>query len=125
MMTFSGVLSLLAGAGFLLIGIAAIARPAVLSHLYGLYVHDKNGHGFVRATGARDVAFGVLLIAFSFTSPTALLVTLLVGAALALSDFLIVWRTNGSFEPVLHSHLFGGALLLAIATIVATSALSR
>ncbi len=120
-MSLGIVLSILAGAGLLLIGIAALARPAVLSHLYGLYVHEKNGHGFVRATGARDVAFGILLIAFAFTSPPALLVTLLVGAALALSDFLIVWRSNGTFEPVLYSHLFGLAVLLAIATIVGMS----
>ncbi len=120
-MTFGIILSLLAGAGFLFIGMAAIARPAILSHLYGLYVHEKNGRGFVRATGVRDAALGILLIAFAFVSPRALLVTLLVGAALALSDFLIVWRSNGTLEPVLYSHLFGLAVLLAIATFVGMS----
>jgi len=120
-MTIGMDLSILAGAGFLLIGIAALARPSELSHLYGLYVHEKNGHGFVRATGARDAAFGILLIVFAFTSPLALLFTLSVGAALALSDFLIVWRSNGTFEPVLYSHLFGLVVLLAIATFVGMS----
>ncbi|MFN2527253.1 MAG: DUF4267 domain-containing protein [Candidatus Baltobacteraceae bacterium] len=120
-MSLGIVLSILAGAGFLLIGMAALARPAILSHLYGLYVHEKNGRGFVRATGTRDAAFGILLIAFAFISPHALLVTLLVGAALALCDFLIVWRSNGTFEPVLYSHLFGLGVLLAIATFVGMS----
>ena len=124
-MTFGNVLSLIAGAGFLLIGIAALARPAILSHLYGLYVHEKNGHGFVRATGARDAAFGILLIVFAFTSPLALFVTLLTGAALALADFAIVWRSNGTFEPVLYSHLFGLVLLGGLATFVGMSTLAR
>jgi len=125
MVTFGNVLSLIAGAGFLLIGIAALAQPAVLSHLYGLYVHEKNGRGFVRATGARDAAFGALLIVFALTSPAALLVTLLAGAALALADFLIVWRSNGTFEPVLYAHIFGLAVLLGIATFVGMYTLSR
>ena len=125
MTTLANVLSILAGAGFLLIGIAAIAQPAILSHLYGLYVHEKNGRGFVRATGARDAALGALLIAFSFTSPIGVLTTLLAGAVVALADFFIVWRTSTAVERVLFAHLFGLVALAVTATIVGMSLLAH
>ncbi|MDQ6931200.1 MAG: DUF4267 domain-containing protein [Candidatus Eremiobacteraeota bacterium] len=121
-----GVLSFLAGAGFLIIGLAAIVRPEILSHLYGLYVHELNGRGFVRATGVRDVAFGALLCIFSVVLPQALFVVLLVGAFIALADFLTVALTNRRFElPFLGGHIFGLVGLVVIATIVGMSNLSR
>lgn len=126
-MTTIGVnLSAIIGAAFIAIGILAVLRPAALSHLYGLYVHEKNGRGFVRATGIRDVAFGVLLIYFAYQIQGALAATLAVGAGIAISDFLTVWRTSGRFElPFLGGHIAGAILLAGTATIVGMSTLSR
>ncbi|GAC1653046.1 MAG: hypothetical protein NVS9B12_02850 [Vulcanimicrobiaceae bacterium] len=126
MTTIALVLTIVAGAGFLLIGIAAMAQPAILSHLYGLYVHETNGRGFVRAAGARDAAFGALLLIFAYRVPEAIVVTLLAGLFLAISDFLTVWRTNGRFElTFLAGHIAGAVLLGCTATIVGMSNLSR
>ena len=126
MTTIGIVLTIAAGAGFLLIGIAAIAQPAILSHFYGLYVHETNGRGFVRATGARDAAFGAILLIFAYRVPEAILVTLFAGVFLAIFDFLTVWRTNGRFEfPFLAGHIAGAILLAGTAIIVGMSNLSR
>ncbi|GAC1355007.1 MAG: hypothetical protein NVSMB31_15340 [Vulcanimicrobiaceae bacterium] len=125
MATIGTILSLAAGAVFFLIGVAALTQPAILSHLYGLYVHERNGRGFVRATGARDVAFGLLVVAFAFFSPLALIVTLAAGAFLGLADFFIVWTGNRRFEPVLWTHVAGCIGLTVIATIVGIGNLSR
>ncbi|MDP9018622.1 MAG: DUF4267 domain-containing protein [Candidatus Eremiobacteraeota bacterium] len=125
MVIIGTVLSIAVGLMFILIGTAALAQPAILSHLYGLYVHERNGRGFVRATGARDVAFGVLIIAFVFLYPGALVVTLGVGACLGLADLLIVWSGNGRFEPLLWTHVIGFLGVALIATIVGIGNLSR
>ena len=120
------VLALLAAIGFLAIGGAALFNPAVLSHLYGTYVHEPNGRAFVRAAGARDIAFGVLLAVFSFGDAHALVATLLTGAAIAAADFLIVLRANRRFEraPLL-GHLAGLISLAALATFVGMTSLPR
>lgn len=120
------VLALLAAFGFLAIGGAALFNPAVLSHLYGTYVHEPNGRAFVRAAGARDIAFGVLLAVFSFGDAHALVATLLAGAAIAAADFIIVLRANRRFErgPLL-GHLAGLISLVALATFVGMTSLPR
>ena len=120
------VLALLAAIGFLAIGAAALFNPAVLSHLYGTYVHEPNGRAFVRAAGARDIAFGVLLAVFSFGDAHALVATLLAGAAIAAADFLIVLRANRRFErgPLL-GHLAGLISLASLATFVGMTSLPR
>ena len=120
------VLALLAAIGFLAIGGAALFNPAELSHLYGTYVHEPNGRAFVRAAGARDIAFGVLLAVFSFGDAHALVATLLAGAAIAAADFIIVLRANRRFErgPLL-GHLAGLISLVALATFVGMTSLPR
>ena len=125
MLAFGTIASIAAGTGFVLIGIAALAKPEILSHLYGLYSHERNGRAFVRAAGVRDVAIGTLLIVFSFTAQPALFATLIAGACIAIADFILVWRTNGTFDPFLYAHLAGAAGFAAIATFVGIAALSR
>ena len=118
MATLGMILSTLAAIGFVLIGIVAIFQPAILSHLFGLYVHEANGRGFVQATGARDLAIGMMMLLFVFRVPAAVAPTFAVGGFLALCDLLIVWRRNGAFSPHLLFHAFGIVFLLGIATIV-------
>lgn len=125
MTLLSFVSPLAAAIGFVLVGIVAVAQPAILSHGFGLYVHERNGRGFVRATGARDAAIGTMLLIFIFRVPGAIVPTLVVGAALALSDFILVWRTNREFDRSLAFHAFGIVFLLATATIVGITNLSR
>ena len=125
MLAFGPIASVAAGIGFVLIGIAALAKPEILSHLYGLYSHERNGRAFVRAAGVRDIAIGALLIVFAFTAPFALFVTLIAGACVAVADFILVWRTNRTFDPMLYSHLAGAAAFAVIATFVGIAALSR
>lgn len=125
MLAFGTIASIAGGIGFLLIGIAAVAKPEILSHLYGLYSHERNGRAFVRAAGVRDIAIGALLIVFGFAEPRALFATLIAGACIAAADFVLVWRTNATFDPFLYSHLAGAAGFAAVATIVGIATLSR
>ena len=125
MATLGTVLSTAAAIGFILIGVFAIAQPAILSHLFGLYVHERNGRGFVQATGARDLAIGMMLLIFIFRVSSAVTPTLAVGALLALCDLLIVWRGNGGFTRHVIFHAFGVVFLLAIAMIVGISTSPR
>ena len=119
MPTLTAALALLAATGFAAIGAAALFNPAVLSHLYGTYVHEPNGRAFVRAAGVRDLAFGALLAFFSRGDARALVATLLAGAAIAAGDFIIALRANRRFErgPLL-GHLAGLISLAAFATFV-------
>ncbi len=119
-------LTIAAGCTFVIVGAAALYAPAVLSHLYGLYTHERNGRGFVRATGARDLVLGGLLAYFAFSGQTGGTLALLIGGtALALADFAIVWRSNGRFERVLYVHLAGAAGLALLATFVGIGRPSR
>lgn len=121
------IFSWLAAAGFMAIGGAALLRPAILSHLYGTYVHEPNGRAFVRAAGARDIAFGILTAAMTIASNAAGLQTaLMCGALIAAADFLIVLRANRSVERIpLSGHLAGFVFLSAAATFVGMAHLAR
>lgn len=126
MTLLASVLPILAGAGFILIGTAAIFHPAVLSHLYGTYVHEPNGRAFVRAAGVRDVAFGILILALALDGSSALRMALIIAAVIALGDFTIVLKANKAFERgPLMGHLAGFAFLILSATFVGMANLSR
>ena len=126
MTAIASVFAFTAGAGFILIGTAALIAPAILSHLYGAYVHERRGHAFVRATGARDIAFGILVLAFAAQSqPAALFWTLATGVLIAAADFVVVWSVNRRWENELAGHAAGFVFLAVAATFVGIGGLTR
>jgi ABC-type Fe3+ transport system permease subunit len=77
----------------LLVGIYALVAPQPLARGYGLPAEGHDAHGFVRATGIRDVAFGVALGATAYFRFLPLLIVLVVvGIGVSIADLWIVWH---------------------------------
>ncbi len=73
------------------VGLYAIFAPHPLARGYGVPVDGHQGAGFVRATGIRDVAFGVALGATAYFHMLALLIVLAVtGIAVSIFDLWVV-----------------------------------
>ncbi len=73
------------------VGIYAMLAPHPLARRYGVTAHTPDAAAFVRATGIRDVALGVVLGATAYVRFLPLLVVLAVaGIAVSIVDFLIV-----------------------------------
>ncbi|HEY6449904.1 MAG TPA: DUF4267 domain-containing protein [Candidatus Cybelea sp.] len=75
------------------VGIHAILAPHPLARRYGVTAHTPDAAAFVRATGIRDIALGVVLGATAYVRFLPLLMVLAVaGIAVSIADFLIVLR---------------------------------
>jgi hypothetical protein len=73
------------------VGLVAIAAPHELARRYGVAVHGHDGAAFVRATGVRDVAIGVVLGATAYARSLPLLIVLAIaGIVVSAADFRIV-----------------------------------
>ncbi|MBV9717913.1 MAG: DUF4267 domain-containing protein [Candidatus Eremiobacteraeota bacterium] len=79
------------------VGLFALASPAALARRYGIAVHGHDAAGWVRATGIRDVALGVVLAAAAYTHARALtIVVAAMGIVISIADLGIVMRHGGS-----------------------------
>jgi hypothetical protein len=107
-------LSLAAGLGFVAVGIGAFAAPARAARIFGLATSEQcGGLAFVRATAARDFAFGLLVTSFaSRGAREPLAATVSAGVLISLADFSTVLRGHGAV-PSLAAHA-GGALGLGV-----------
>ncbi len=75
------------------VGIYAMLDPYGLAHRYGVTAHTPDAAAFVRATGIRDAALGVVLGATAYVRFVPLLVVLAVaGIAVSIADLWIVSR---------------------------------
>ncbi|HEX3672179.1 MAG TPA: DUF4267 domain-containing protein [Candidatus Cybelea sp.] len=75
------------------VGVYAIFAPHPLARGYGVPVDGHQGTAFVRATGIRDVAFGVALGAAAYFHVLPLLIVLAVtGIAVSVFDLWVVWH---------------------------------
>ncbi len=76
-----------------LVGLYALVAPHAVSRGYGVHADGHDAHGYVRATGIRDIALGVLLGAVTyFHSLTLLIVFAVVGIVVSVADLAIVWH---------------------------------
>jgi hypothetical protein len=79
------------------VGICALVAPRALARAYGVAVEGHEAHGYVRATGIRDVALGVALGATAYFHYLPLLIVLAVaGIAVSVADLWIVWHHGGA-----------------------------
>ena len=103
------VLAFIAGAAFLLIGGFALAFPARLARDYGLPTSERAALAFVRATGARDIALGIILWAAVLSGNVPLLrVIAASGCIVALVDFAIAYAgADRTIQPQHATHLAG------------------
>ena len=108
-------LSAFAGGAFVLIGAFAIALPAQLARGYGIPVSGRDALSFVRATGARDAALGIILLAATVSGTEPLLrVVVATGCAVALADFALAYGGAGrQLRPQHLTHL-AGAIAFAV-----------
>jgi hypothetical protein len=79
------------------VGVYALVAPRALARAYGVAVEGREAHGYVRAAGIRDVAFGIALGAAAYFHYVPLLIVLAVaGIAVSVADFWIVWHHGGA-----------------------------
>ncbi len=75
------------------LGAYALVAPHPLARQYGVSAEGHAAAGFVRATGIRDIAVGVVLGAAAYFHAVALLVVIAAaGIAVSIVDFWIVWH---------------------------------
>jgi hypothetical protein len=101
------------------VGLYAIFAPHPLARGYGVPVDGNQGAAFVRATGIRDVAFGVALGAAAYFHILPLLIVLAVtGIAVSAFDFWVVWHHGGPHRP--HAaHAIHGSGIVAFILVLA------
>ncbi len=102
---------------FIAIGSGALAAPRFSARQYGLPLADEDAdaRAFVRATGARDVLLGGLILA-SLGERAALRRTLAWSSLVGLIDAGIVLARRGPrFAHVFHLGGFGALALAALA----------
>ena len=82
-----------------LVGIWALVAPHALARRYGVSVEGHAAGSYVRATGIRDIALGVVLGATAYLHYIPLLIVLaVVGIVVSVADFAIVWH-HGAKRP--------------------------
>lgn len=99
---------------FIAIGGGAVAAPRFSAGQYGVPARDADALAFVRASGARDVLLGALILA-SLGERAALRRTLAWSSLVGLIDAGIVFARRGPrFAHVFH---LGGFAALALAAL--------
>ena len=80
----------------IIVGVWALLSPHTLAREYGVQVEGHEAGGFVRATGIRDVAIGIVLAATAYLHLLGLLVIIAaVGIAVSIGDLWVVSRHGG------------------------------
>jgi hypothetical protein len=101
-----------------IIGIYALLAPHPVARHYGVRTEDHAGAGFVRATGVRDIAFGVILAAALYWHMRWLLVVIAAaGIVVSVVDFWIAWH-HGT-RRVHAAHGVHGAGIVAFVLVLA------
>lgn len=73
------------------VGVYALATPNGLARRYGVAARGDDAAAFVRATGIRDIALGIVLGAVAYLHALVLLIVLgVVGVIVSIADFRIV-----------------------------------
>ena len=103
----------------IVIGIYALVAPHRLGRGYGVPVEGHGAAGFVRATGVRDIAFGVALAASAYFHSMSLLIVLAVaGIVVSIVDFAIVWH-HGHARRLHAAHAVHASGVVAFILIIA------
>ncbi len=108
-------LSIIAAIGLVAVGVLALISPRRLARSYGVELHDAAGFVWVRATGARDIVFGLVLgyIAYEQEFPTTLLICA-AGFVLSIVDFSLAVTYARRFHSEHAAHLGGAVAFLII-----------
>ena len=75
--------------GLVCVGLYSLLAPRLLAGHYGVEVEHHTGEGYVRATGVRDIALGVILGAIAYMHSRSLLIVFaIVAIVVSLVDLL-------------------------------------
>jgi hypothetical protein len=101
------------------VGLYALVAPDDLARRYGVATENKHeAAAFVRATGIRDIAIGVVLAATAYFHSLPLLVVLAVaGIVVSIADLVIVHR-HGSPSHRGAAHAIHGSGIVAFVLIL-------
>ncbi len=105
----------LAALGLLAVGALALISPVRLARSYGVEVRDRAALVWVRATGARDAALGLILAFFAFRQDvTEILFLCVIGLALSIVDFFLAVTFARRLRSEHGAHLGGAIAFLVI-----------
>jgi Domain of unknown function (DUF4267) len=118
-MSFLYILAWIFAVGLVCVGLYSLLAPRLLAGHYGVEVEHHTGEGYVRATGVRDIALGVILGAIAYTHARSLLIIFaIVAIVVSLVDLLLV-RNHGGHRGVHHSHAIHASGIVASILILA------
>ncbi len=104
--------------GLVCVGLYSLLAPRLLAGHYGVEVEHHTGEGYVRATGVRDIALGVILGAIAYMHSRSLLIVFaIVAIVVSLVDLLLV-RNHGSHQRMHHSHAIHAGGIVAFILIL-------
>lgn len=105
----------LASVGLLAVGVLALISPRRLARSYGVDVRDRAALVWVRATGARDAALGIILAFIAFRQDLIeILVLCVIGLALSITDFFLAVSFARRLRSEHGAHLGGAIAFLVI-----------
>ena len=101
-------------------GVYALVEPHGMARIYGVPIEGASGAGFVRATGIRDLAFGVALGASAyFRDEPLLIIVAAAGVLLSLADFSIAYHAGGrQLRPAHGFHASGIVAFILVLTMI-------
>lgn len=119
-MTILLVLCSVLALALVFVGVYALIEPARMAVFYGLPVEGASAAGFARATGIRNLAFGVALGAAAYFRDKPLLVVLAAtGILLSLADFSIAYHAGGKQLRLAHGfHASGIVAFVLVLTMI-------
>jgi hypothetical protein len=110
-------MALLLALAIIAIGLLYIARPLTVMQSFGLPLpgDDAQIAWWLRLKGVRDIAAGLLVLAFMmWGAPGAVGIVLLVEAVIPLGDMLVILAAKGSTKSALSMHGLTAAIMLLI-----------
>jgi hypothetical protein len=101
-----------------IVGIWALLSPHALAREYGVQVEGHEAAGFVRATGIRDIAIGIVLAATAYFHLLGLLAIIAaVGIAVSIGDLWIVSQ-HGGMRRFHRAHAIHGSGIVAFVLVI-------
>jgi hypothetical protein len=125
-MTALWIAGALVALALIAVGIVALAAPHAVTRGYGIHVEGLESHGYVRATGIRDLVIGVVLAIVVYLQDFPLIVVLAAaGIVLSVADFFIAYHAGGKRLHRAHGFHAAGALAFVLVLAMALFAIGR
>jgi uncharacterized protein DUF4267 len=116
---FAFYLGWIIAAVLIVVGLYALLAPHALASHYGVSVEGDRETAYVRATGIRDVAIGVVLAATAYYHILPLLIVLaVVGIAVSVADLYVVSR-HGGHRRMHTAHAIHASGIVAFVLVIA------